>query len=84
MRFPYFYLSLLLGLGTASAAHAQRVEVIGLSASFNVSQSWAREPGLQLGAHELRTTTNWVRFDDTGNRYSTYARIRLGEGALFA
>jgi hypothetical protein len=68
----------------ASAAYAQRVEVIGLAASFNVSQSWARESGLQLGAHELQAAPNSVRFDDTGNRYSAYARIRLGEGALFA
>jgi hypothetical protein len=77
-------LLLLLGLGTASAARAQRVEVIGLAASFNVSQSWTRESGLQLGAYQLQTTPHWVRFDDTGNRYSAYARIRLGEGALFA
>jgi hypothetical protein len=84
MHFSYSCLSLLLGLFTASAAQAQRVEVIGLSASFNVSQSWARESNLQLGAYELQTTAYRVRFDDTGNRYSAYARIRLGEGALFA
>jgi hypothetical protein len=84
MRFTYSYLSLLLLLGTASVAQAQRVEVIGLAASFNVSQSWARESGLQLGLHELQASPSSVRFDDTGNRYSAYARIRLGEGALFA
>jgi hypothetical protein len=84
MRFSYSYLFLLLGLCTASAAHAQRVEVIGLAASFNVSQSWVHESNLQLGAYELQTTDNRVRFDDTGNRYSAYARIRLGEGKLFA
>lgn len=84
MRFSYSYLSLLLLLSTASVAQAQRVEVIGLAASFNVSQSWVRESDLQLGAYQLQTTGNRVRFDDTGNRYSAYARIRLGEGALFA
>jgi hypothetical protein len=59
------------------------VEVVGLAASFNVSQSWAREPGLQLGRYQLQTKTGAVRFDDTGNRYSAYARIRLGEGSYF-
>lgn len=77
--------SLLLGgLLAAPAAQAQRLEVIGLSASFNISQSWVREADLQLGSYLLQTTPSQVRFDDTGNRYSAYARIRLGEGAWFA
>jgi hypothetical protein len=75
---------LLGGLLAAPAAQAQRLEVVGLSASFNVSQSWVRESELQLGSYLLQTTPSQVRFDDTGNRYSAYARIRLGEGAWFA
>jgi hypothetical protein len=75
---------LLGGLLAAPAAQAQRLEVIGLSASFNVSQSWVRESNIQLGSYLLQTTPSQVRFDDTGNRYSAYARIRLGEGAWFA
>jgi len=75
---------LLDGLLAAPAAQAQRLEVIGLFASFNVSQSWARESNLQLGSYLLQTTPGQVRFDDTGNRYAAYARIRLGEGAWFA
>ncbi len=64
------------------AAQAQRVEVVGLAASFNISQSWLREPGLQLGAYQLRGNAG-ARFDDTGNRFSAYSRIRLGESAFF-
>ncbi|TDN37678.1 hypothetical protein A8B98_03930 [Hymenobacter sp. UV11] len=64
------------------AAQAQRVEVVGLAASFNISQSWLREPGLQLGAYQLGGNAG-ARFDDTGNRFSAYSRIRLGEGAFF-
>lgn len=67
---------------TPSAAWAQRVEVVGLAASFNVSQSWLREPAIQLGSYLLQTTNN-VRFDDTGNRVSAYTRVRLGEGSFF-
>ncbi|NML66523.1 hypothetical protein HHL22_15045 [Hymenobacter sp. RP-2-7] len=85
MRFLQTVLLLALGaLVAAPAAQAQRVEVAGLSASFNVSQSWVRESDLQLGRYLLGTTPRSVRFDDTGNRYSAYARIRLGEGAYFA
>ncbi|TVT37798.1 hypothetical protein FNT36_21765 [Hymenobacter setariae] len=84
MRFSYAFFSLFVALCMASVAQAQRVEVIGLAASFNVSQSWARESGLQLGTYELQTSPSSVRFDDTGNRYSAYARIRLGEGSMFA
>lgn len=75
---------LLGGLLAAPTAQAQRLEVIGLSASFNVSQSWVRESDLQLGSYLLQTKPGQVRFDDTGNRYAVYARIRLGEGAWFA
>jgi len=75
---------LLGGLLATPTAQAQRLEVVGLSASFNVSQSWARESNLQLGSYLLQTTPGQVRFDDTGNRYAAYARIRLGEGAWFA
>lgn len=76
---------LLLGeLLAAPTAQAQRVEVVGLAASFNVSQSWVRESDIQLGSYLLQTTPSQVRFDDTGNRYAAYARIRLGEGAWFA
>jgi hypothetical protein len=75
---------LLGGLLAIPTAQAQRLEVVGLSASFNVSQSWVRESELQLGSYLLQTTPSQVRFDDTGNRYSAYARIRLGEGVWFA
>jgi hypothetical protein len=75
---------LLSGLLAAPAAQAQRLEIIGLSASFNVSQSWARESELQLGSYLLQTKAGSIRFDDTGNRYAAYARIRLGEGVWFA
>lgn len=84
MRFLQKFLAVLLAGGLATpAAQAQRVEVVGLAASFNVSQSWAREPSLQLGRYDLQTKSGAVRFDDTGNRYSAYARIRLGEGSYF-
>jgi hypothetical protein len=75
---------LLGGLLAAPTTQAQRLEVVGLSASFNVSQSWVRESDLQLGSYLLQTKPGQVRFDDTGNRYAAYARIRLGEGAWFA
>lgn len=74
---------LLVGGLAIPAARAQRVEVAGLAASFNVSQSWAREASLQLGRYDLQTKSGAVRFDDTGNRYSAYARVRLGEGSYF-
>lgn len=84
MRFLQNCFTLLLAGGLAMpAAHAQRVEVAGLAASFNVSQSWAREASLQLGSYQLQTKSGSVRFDDTGNRYSAYARVRLGEGSFF-
>jgi hypothetical protein len=84
MRFLPTCIALLLASGlVAPAARAQRVEVVGLAASFNVSQSWARETSLQLGSYYLQTKSGAVRFDDTGNRYSAYARIRLGEGSYF-
>ncbi len=84
MRFLPTCVALLLAGGLATpTARAQRVEVVGLSASFNVSQSWARESNLQLGRYQLQTKAGAVRFDDTGNRYSAYARIRLGEGSYF-
>lgn len=75
---------LLGGLLAAPTTQAQRLEVVGLSTSFNVSQSWVRESDLQLGSYLLQTKPSQVRFDDTGNRYAAYARIRLGEGAWFA
>lgn len=66
------------------SAHAQRVEVVGLAASFNVSQSWVSGPDVRLGNYLLHSNSQTVRFDDTGNRYSAFARVRLGEGAWFA
>ena len=84
MRFLQTCFVMLLAGGLATpAARAQRVEVVGLAASFNVSQSWARESSLQLGRYDLQTKAGAVRFDDTGNRYSAYARVRLGEGSYF-
>ena len=84
MRFLQTCFVVLLAGGLATpVARAQRVEVVGLAASFNVSQSWAREASLQLGRYDLQTKAGAVRFDDTGNRYSAYARVRLGEGSYF-
>lgn len=83
MRFLRAFLLIFLAWPpTISAAWAQRVEVVGLAASFNVSQSWVREPGIQLGSYLLQTNNN-VRFDDTGNRFSAYTRVRLGERSFF-
>ena len=77
---------LLLPVAAALAlppAQAQRVEAVGLGASFNVSQSWVREPLLQLGRYQLQTQADPGRLDDTGNRYSAYMRVGLGQQGFF-
>ena len=84
MKFLRGYLMILFSwLLPATAAWAQRVEVVGMAASFNASQSRVRESDIQLGNYLLQTTPAYPRFDDTGNRFSAYARIRVGEGSFF-
>ena len=78
---------LLLPVAAALAlpppAQAQRVEAVGLGASFNVSQSWVREPLLQLDRYQLLTDQERGRLDDTGSRYSAYVRVGLGRQGFF-
>ncbi|RYU81869.1 hypothetical protein [Hymenobacter persicinus] len=82
-----FFSRCLAGLLLASlasvTARAQRLEAVGVGASFNISQTWARQRLIQVEQYTLQTDTDGSRLDDTGNRFSAYARLRLGEGKVF-
>ncbi|SHI89739.1 hypothetical protein SAMN02745146_1841 [Hymenobacter daecheongensis DSM 21074] len=78
---------LLFGSGPllllAIAAPAQRLEAVGVGASFNISQTWVRQRQIQVEQYSIRTDDDGSRLDDTGNRFSAFARIGLGTGKLF-
>lgn len=70
-------------LAGAQNARAQRLEAVGVGASFNVSQTWARQRIIQVEQYTIRTDDDGSRADDTGNRFSAYARIGFGAGKWF-
>lgn len=76
--------ALLAGLVMASTTQAQHLQAVGVSGSFNVNQTWAKQRVLTLGSTTVYTNTDPSRQDDTGNRASLYARVGLGEGRFFA
>jgi len=75
--------SAALLLLAATTAPAQHLEAVGVGASFNISQTWARQRVIQAGPYTLQTHIDGSRLDDTGNRYSAYARIGFAAGQLF-
>jgi hypothetical protein len=80
------YKTLLFGsalLLSALAARAQRLEAVGVGASFNISQTRARQRQILVEQYTIRTDDDGSRLDDTGNRYSAYARVGFGEGKVF-
>lgn len=75
--------ALLSGLAAVQTAHAQHLQAVGVSGSFNINQTWATQRELTLGSTTVLTHTDLAREDDTGNRVSAYARVGLGEGRFF-
>ncbi len=76
-------LALGLTLFGGSRAAAQRLEAVGVAASFNVAQTWVRQSRISAAEFTLRTDTDGSRLDDTGNRFSAYARVGVGAGRFF-
>ncbi|QNH61603.1 hypothetical protein [Hymenobacter sediminicola] len=66
-----------------AALRAQRLEAIGVGTSFNISQTRARESTIQVDKYLFRADDDGSRLDDTGNRYSVFARLKLGAGRVF-
>jgi hypothetical protein len=80
------YTALFFGsavLLSTTAARAQRLEAAGVGASFNISQTWARQRQILVEQYTIRTDDDGSRLDDTGNRYSAYARVGFGAGKVF-
>ncbi|WBO84818.1 porin family protein [Hymenobacter yonginensis] len=78
------YSILALGLSALPlTGQAQHLEAIGVSASFNISQTQAEPTQIQLGKYTFHTNDDNSRLDDTGNRYSVFARFGMGEKRLF-
>ncbi|GAA3925897.1 hypothetical protein GCM10022406_09810 [Hymenobacter algoricola] len=67
----------------ASTTSAQQLEAVGVGASANISQTWVRQRLIQVEQYTIRTDDDGSRLDDTGNRFSAYARIGLGAGKAF-
>jgi hypothetical protein len=76
-------LVLSLWLGNRGSATAQRLEAVGVAASFNINQTWARQKSISAAEFTIRTDTEGSRLDDTGNRFSAYARVGVGAGRFF-
>ncbi|WP_035565196.1 outer membrane beta-barrel protein [Hymenobacter sp. IS2118] len=76
-------LVLVLALFGGGGAVAQRLEAVGVAASFTVNQTWVRQARISAAEFTLRTNTDGSRLDDTGNRFSAYARVGVGAGRFF-
>ncbi|MDO7847882.1 outer membrane beta-barrel protein [Hymenobacter sp. M29] len=76
-------LLLLVLLGASAGAAAQRLQEAGVAASFSMGQTLARQTRLDVAQFQLQTDIDGSRLDDTGNRFSAYARVGLGVGRLF-
>ncbi|MDO7876181.1 hypothetical protein Q5H93_15660 [Hymenobacter sp. ASUV-10] len=66
------------------AAPAQRLEALGLGYHFTLGQTWARQRRIQVEEYVIETDTDASRTDDTGDRFSAFARFGLGAGRWFA
>ncbi|WBA41824.1 hypothetical protein [Hymenobacter canadensis] len=82
MNIRYSLLALCLS-ALPLTGHAQHLEAIGIGASFNISQTRAQQARIQLGKYDFQTGDDNSRLDDTGNRYSVFARFGMGESRLF-
>ncbi len=78
-----FLLAALLILLPFNALQAQHLEAVGLSASFNISQTRSHESVIQIGNYTFLPSDDGSRTDDTGNRYSAFARLGFGAGRVF-
>lgn len=82
MKSIYQFLGLCLSV-LPLAGQTQHLEAVGVGASFNISQTWAEPNRIQLGKYTFQTDDDNSRLDDTGNRYSLFARVGLGEKGVF-
>ena len=71
------------GLLTTTSAIGQNLEAVGIAISANSNQTWAREAETQVEQYRLLTDIDKGRLDDTGNRFSAYARVGFGLKGFF-
>ena len=71
------------GMLAATSAAGQHLEAVGGAISANSNQTWARQTGMQVEQYRLLTDIDGSRLDDTGSRYSAFARVGFGLKRFF-
>lgn len=61
----------------------QRLEGVGVAASFNVTQTWASPSVISVGRFTLLTEADYDRYYDVGYHLAAYARWRVSSSRFF-